>query len=214
MAACTTTNPSNSGYARAVTRAIALAGLLALTSCASHRGVLVAQTGEHRLTARDTDSGVTVVMTSGAWEGVPEDLESELAVLHILVVNEGQQPVLLAPGDFEFRDRRGFTYAILDAGASFRLATDAERSSRSYDFDLAQGYDVGGPGKVEAIRPQGDIARLALPWGVLMPGTQMRGYLYLEPVASTANGGTLTWHMTTPAHQPIADVEFPLAVAR
>lgn len=197
-----------------VTRAIALAGLLALTSCASHSGMLVAETGEHRLTARDADSGVTVVMTSGAWEGVPDDLESELAVLHVLVVNEGQQPILLAPGDFQFRDRRGFTYAVLDAGASFRLATNAERSSQKYDFDLSQGYDPGGPGKVEAILPQGDIARLALPWGVLLPGTQMRGYLYLEPVAPTANGGTLTWHMKTPAHQPIADIEFPLAVTR
>jgi hypothetical protein len=197
-----------------VTRAIALAGLLALSSCASHAGMLVAETGEHRLTARDTDSGVTVVMTSGAWDGVPDDLESELAVLHILVVNEGQQPILLAPGDFEFRDRRGFTYAVLDAGASFRLATEAERSSRKYDFDLTGGYDPGGPGKVELIQPQGDIARLALPWGVLLPGTQMRGYLYLEPVAPTANGGALTWHMKTPAHQPIADIEFPLAVTR
>lgn len=197
-----------------MTRAIALAGLLALTSCASHSGTLVAETGEHRLTARDTDSGVTVVMTSGVWDGVPSDLESELAVLHILVVNEGQQPLLLAPGDFQFRDRRGFTHAVLDAGASFRLATDAEHASQKYDFDLSQGYDPGGAGKVEALLPQGDIARLALPWGVLLPGTQMRGYLYLEPVAPTANGGTLTWHMKTPAHHPIADIEFPLAVTR
>ena len=194
-------------------RAIGLAAVL-LTSCASRSGVLVAESGEHRLTAHDTQSGVTVVMTSGAWTGVPEDLDDELEVLHILVANEGSLPVLLAPGDFEFRDRRGFAYAVLDAGASFRPATAAERTRAEYDFDLGQGYDPGGPGDVEQILPQGDIARLALPWGVLLPGTQMRGYLYLEPVAPSATGGTLTWHLKTPAHQAVADLVFPLAVSR
>jgi len=197
------------------TRTLALAAcLLVLPSCAGRNGLLVAETGEHRLTARDTESGVTLVVTSGAWDGLPSDLERELTVLHVLVANEGQQPILLAPGDFEFRDRRGFSYAVLDPGATFRPATATERSSGKYDFELDQGYDPGGAGAVEQILPQGDIARLALPWGVLLPGTQMRGYLYLEPVAHTANGGTLTWHMKTAAHQPIADLVFPMAVTR
>jgi len=191
-----------------------LAACMLLAGCASHSGVLVAHSGEHRLTARDEPSGITMVMTSGAWVGVPEDLDGELAVLHVLVANEGAQPVLLAPGDFEFRDRRGFAYAVLDPGASFRPATQSERAKGTYDFAADAGYDPGGPGEVEPILPQGDVARLALPWGVLLPGTQMRGYLYLEPVAASANGGTLTWHAKTPAHQPIADLVFPLAVSR
>lgn len=176
--------------------------------------MLVAPTGETRQTARDAESGVTIVLTSGAWTGVPEDLDDELEVLHVLVANEGDQPILLAPGDFEFRDRRGFRYAVLDTGASFRPASKDERSRGQYDFDLQRGYDPGGPGAVERILPQGDIARLALPWGVLLPGSQMRGYLYLEPVAESSNGGRLTWRMSTPAHQRLADIVFELAVAR
>lgn len=176
--------------------------------------MLVAPTGETRQTARDTESGVTMVITSGAWAGAPEELDQEVEVLHVLVSNEGDQPILLAPGDFEFRDRRGFRYAVLDPGASFRPATQAERSSNRYDFELERGYDPGGPAEVERIVPQGDIARLALPWGILLPGSQMRGYLYLEPVAESANGGTLTWRMTTAAHQRLADVVFEMTVAR
>lgn len=176
--------------------------------------MLVAPTGETRQTGRDTESGVTMVITSGAWTGAPQELDQELAVLHVLVSNDGDQPILLAPGDFEFRDRRGFRYAVLDAGATFRPATDAERSRGRYDFDLERGYDRGGPGSVERIAPHGDIGRLALPWGVLLPGSAMRGYLYLEPVAESANGGTLTWRMTTPAHQRLADVVFEMAIAR
>ena len=187
---------------------------MALGSCASRSGILVAPTGETRQTARDVESGVTMVITSGAWSGSPEGLEQELEVLHVLVANDGDQPILLAPGDFEFRDRRGFRYAVLDTGASFRPATKAERSSGRYDFDLERGYDPGGPAPVERIVPQDDIARLALPWGILLPGSQMRGYLYLEGVAASANGGTLTWRMTTAAHQRLADVVFEMSVSR
>ncbi|MBV1861580.1 MAG: hypothetical protein KUG77_24390 [Nannocystaceae bacterium] len=185
-----------------------------LGGCASRSGMLVAPTGETRQTGRDTESGVTMVITSGAWTGDPEGLEQDLEVLHVLVANEGDQPILLAPGDFEFRDRRGFRYAVLDVGASFRPATNGEHNSGRYNFDLERGYDPGGPGSVERILPQGDIGRLALPWGVLLPGSQIRGYLYLEPVSESANGGTLTWRMTTPAHQRLADVVFEMSVAR
>ncbi len=176
--------------------------------------MLVAPSGEMRQTGRDMESGVTMVITSGVWTGAPEGLEEELEVLHVLVANDGDQPILLAPGDFEFHDRRGFRYAVLDTGASFRPATTTEKSTGRYDFDLERGYDPGGPAPVERIEPLGDIARLALPWGVLLPGSQMRGFLYLEPVAESANGGTLTWRMTTAAHQRIADVVFEMSVAR
>lgn len=209
--------PPDSGYPRAMSpaRPLALAAcLLALGSCTSRSGMLVAPTGETRQTARDAQTGVSMVITSGAWSGDPDGLEQELEVLHVLVANDGAQPILLAPGDFEFRDRRGFRYAVLDTGASFRPATKAERGSGQYDFGLERGYDRGGPGPVERILPQDDIARLALPWGILLPGSQIRGYLYLEGVAPSADGGTLTWHMTTPAHQRLADVVFEMAVAR
>ena len=210
------TTRRDSGYPQAMSllRPLAVAACLMVLGCSSRSGMLVAPTGETRQTARDTESGVTMVVTSGAWTGEPARLEQEAEVLHVLVANDGDQPILLAPGDFEFRDRRGFRYAILDTGASFRPATESERSSGRYDFDLERGYDRGGPASIERIVPQGDVARLALPWGVLLPGSQMRGFIYLEPVAASANGGTLTWRMTTPAHQRLADIVFELAIAR
>ena len=154
------------------------------------------------------------MVTSGAWVGEPAALDLDVTVLHVLVANDGAQPILLAPGDFEFRDRRGFKYAVLDTGASFRPATATEKKTGKYDFALQRGYDPGGPGSVERVVPQGDIGKLALPWGVLLPGTQMRGYLYLEPIARSANGGTLVWHAKTPGHQRVADIVFPMAIAR
>jgi hypothetical protein len=60
----------------------------------------------------------------------------------------------------------------------------------------------------------GDVPAQALPWGVLEPGTQMRGFLYFEPVESSANAATLTWHVTRPDHAPVVDLRFPLRVVR
>src|SRR5690606_14233580 len=99
--------------------ALALA-LAAPAGCATH-GVLVAQDGSHRLSARDEGSGVTVVLTSGVWEGEPSELPDQWTVLHVMVINLGDAPVLLAPGDLELRDERGFHYELFDVGAAFSL---------------------------------------------------------------------------------------------
>ncbi len=184
-----------------------------LGGCAGASGVLVSEAGQHRLTAHDQRSGVTVVLTTGVWNGAPAGVANEVTVLHILVANEGSEPILLAPGDLEFRDRRGFRYALLDPGATFRPATAQEIDSGRYDHEYRDDYDPGQDGDVKRIWPEGDVARLALPWGVLEPGTQMRGYVYFEPLTRNANGGTLTWHLGTPKHQPVLDAVFPLAVA-
>jgi len=60
----------------------------------------------------------------------------------------------------------------------------------------------------------GDASALALPWGVLEPGTQMRGFLYFEPVTRTANEATLSWRIGTPEHAPVIDTAFQFYVAR
>lgn len=182
--------------------------------CAAQAGTLVAPSGEHRMIARDAESGLTVVITTGVWSGEPAGVSSEVTVLHVLVANDGHLPVLLAPGDFELRDRRGFRHALLDPGGTFRLANAKEKSQNRYDYEVRDDYDPGGGGDVERFWGTGDIARLALPWGVLQPGTQMRGYVYFEPVAHSSNGGTLTWHLGTPAHKPVLDAVFPFAIAR
>lgn len=188
--------------------------------CAS-RGVLVAADGSHRLTARDGESGLTVVLTSGVWEGEPSELPEQWTVLHVLVANLGSAPVLLAPGDLQLVDERGFRYELLDAGAAFTLADPNPDPAAPLDtYALAQldgghrDYDPGGPVEFEPILAPGDVPAQALPWGVLEPGTQMRGFLYFEAVEASANAATLTWRVTRPDHAPVVELRFPLWVAR
>ena len=99
---------------------------LSLPACANRPGELAAVDGTRRLVIRDTNSGLTVVLTMGAWDGVPPYLEEELTVLHVLVANMGRAPIRLAPGDFELTDERGFRYQLYDAGGSFRLAAPGQ----------------------------------------------------------------------------------------
>ncbi len=189
------------------------AALWGATGCASTTGVLVADDGEHRLQARDEPSGVTVVLTSGIWVGDPAGLSEEWTVLHVLVANLGDTPVLLAPGDIELRDERGFRYDLLDPGAAFELA-EIQTPIEPYDRLYHRDYDPGGPVEFEPIVPPGDVAAQALPWGVLEPGTQMRGFVYFEPVEHSANAATLVWHLLRPDHERVVDLRFDLRVAR
>jgi hypothetical protein len=189
-----------------------LAGLTSLSGCAGP-GVLVASNGDHRLTARDATSGVTVVLTSGVWQGDPASLPNEWTVLHVLVANLGREPVLIAPGDLELRDERGFHYELYDPGAVFELA-DPEAPAEQYGRVYHRDYDPGGPVEFEPIVAPGDVPSRALPWGVLEPGTQMRGFVYFEPVQASANTATLTWHVARPDHAPVVELRFPLFVSR
>lgn len=188
------------------------AGLL-LAGCVGP-GKLVAKTGEHRLTAADRKTGLTLVLTTGVWNGSPTNLEEEWTVVHALVSNLGEQPVLLAPGDFELEDLRGFSYPLLDPGATFYRATEEQTPVGSYGRVYRRDYDPGGPVEFVPLDAPGDIGKLALPWGVLEPGTQIRGFLYFEPIVNSANGGTLVWRALTPEHRPLVDMRFELGVAR
>jgi hypothetical protein len=195
--------------------ALALA-VVGPAGCAA-RGVLVAEDGSHRLTARDAESGVTVVLTSGVWQGQPSELPQQWTVLHVLVANLGTAPVLIAPGDFELRDERGFRYELYDPGAVFELVdpqAPLEAYARKYREDGYSDYDPGGPIEFEPTVAPGDVAAEALPWGVLEPGTQMRGFVYFKDIESSANQATLTWHLTRPDHAPLVDLKFSLSVYR
>ena len=186
-------------------------GVLPL-ACA-RTGVLVAPTGHHRLTARDPESGLTVVLTTGVWEGRPRDLEHNLTVIHAVVANRSRdRRVVLAPGDIELRDLRGFRYRLLDVGATFHLA--GSRPSAGYGRAYRHDYDIGQSAHFQTIRATGDLGHDALPWGVLEPGTQMRGYLYFEPVHRTGNGAALTWHFSSADGRPLVDLRFDFLVAR
>jgi hypothetical protein len=197
---------------RCVPLAAAVAGVLAVTSCAT-TGELVAPSGERRLVARDPESGITIALTTGAWDGDPPTLPSEVTVVHAMVANMGDQPVRLAPGDLELVDARGFRYSLLDVGASFvRVPNDA--ASASYDRDVERSYDPGRKLDFVPFFAPGDGPARALPWGMLEPGTQMRGFLYFEPIVRTANEARLTWHIDRADQVPVFDAVFQFYVAR
>jgi hypothetical protein len=173
---------------------------------------LVAADGSHRLMGQDAQSGVTVVLTTESWSG-DSAYSEDLAIFHLLVANMGSEPVLIAPGDFELRDDRNFHVVLYDAGGAFQaLPPDANPDDYA---DQPVPYDPGRGHNYESIRTDdGELGRLALPWGVLLPGTQMRGYVYFEDVRDSANSATLVWHAQTPDHRPLADFGFNLHVAR
>lgn len=201
--------PTRAALIRAA--AVGLAGILATTACATTSD-LVASDGSHRLVARDARTGVTVVLTTESWAG-DWGYGDDLTIVHLLVANMGSEPLLLAPGDFELRDGRGFRYSLLDAGGSFQAIPAGADPDAWARHPVA--YDPGRGRDYESIRTEdGELGRLALPWGVLLPGTQMRGFVYFEDVRDSANQATLVWHAQTPDHRPVADFGFALVVAR
>lgn len=191
--------------------AVAVASSLAAGGC-QHGGELVAADGRRRLVARDAAGDVTIVVTTGAWTADPADLDDEVTVLHVLVANTGDAPIRLAPGDLVLRDSRGFRYELLDTGASF-VRVD-EDDPRAYDRAFDRSYD---PGRsldfVPYDAPDAAIVG-ALPWGLLEPGTQMRGFVYFEPVVRSANQARLVWHLAGADDRPVLDAAFDLYVAR
>src|SRR5690606_10793099 len=99
--------------------------------------------------------GISVVLTTGAWQGIPGDLDEQVAVLHVLVANLGDRPIRLAPGDLALVDERGFRRQLLDAGGSF---TQPGHEGGGYHPGRSLDY-----GEMEWVG--GDVASSALPWG-------------------------------------------------
>jgi len=186
---------------------------LSLAGCASTRA-LVASDGSHRLLASDPRSGITLVLTTEVWSGDPM-YGADLTIIHVLVANMGSDPVLLAPGDFELHDRQGFDFVLFDAGGSFTALPEGSDPDAFAQVQTPYAYDPGRSSNYDNIETDdGELSRLALPWGVLLPGTQMRGYLYFADLRQSANHATLLWHAQTPDHRQLADFGFDLHVAQ
>ena len=128
------------GMLGAVTRALcrlALALAFAGAACLP-AGELVAIDGSHRMVARDPQTGISIVLTTGAWQGIPSDLDESLTVIHVLVANLSDKTIRLAPGDLEMVDERGFRRQLLDAGGSFVQAGQSDggyHPGRNLDFE-------------------------------------------------------------------------------
>jgi hypothetical protein len=179
--------------------------------CASS-AQLVAADGSHRLVGRDAGSGLTVVLTTESWAG-DSYYADDLAIMHVLIANMGPEPVLIAPGDWELRDGRGFRYVLFDAGGAFQAVPPGADPRAAAGRPVA--YDPGQSQAYETVvSDDGELGRLALPWGVLYPGTQMRGFVYFDDVRASANHATLVWRAETPEHRPVAEFGFQLHVAR
>ena len=190
--------------------ALVLVAMLS-TACAG-QARLVAADGSHRMIARDANTGITVVLTTHSWPG-DAAYDEDLTIVHVLVANMGSEPVLLAPGDFDLRDRRGFDYVLYDAGGAFQAVPGSADPDAWAEQPI--GYDPGSSLDYESVRTDdAELGRLGLPWGVLLPGTQMRGFVYFEDVRATANHAVLRWHAQTPDHRPLGDFGFDLHVAR
>jgi hypothetical protein len=189
-----------------------LASIIGCAAGCASSAQLVASDGSHRLVGRDAQSGVTVVLTTESWAG-DSGYGDDLTIVHMLIANMGSEPLLIAPGDFELRDGRGFDYVLYDAGGAFQ-AVPADADPDAY-ADQPVPYDPGRSNNYESVRTDdGELGRLALPWGVLLPGTQMRGFVYFDDVRGTANRATLIWHAQTADHRPVAEFGFNLHVAR
>ncbi len=171
---------------------------------------LVAKDGSHRLRAADAQSGITVILTTEAWDG-DIDLGNRATIVHVLIANQGTAPVLLAPGDFTLTDIRGFEYSLYDAGGSFTALGPGEQWRPRQG-----GYDPGSAREYISLYGVGsDVSSAALPWGVLLPGTQMRGYLYFQDLRDAGGyEAHLVWHAQTPEHAGIADFDFELHLAK
>jgi hypothetical protein len=187
-----------------------LALAIATLACSTTRE-LVAADGSHRLIGRDANTGVTMVVTTEVWAGDPI-AGDDLTIVHVLIANMGGEPVLLAPGDFELRDRQGFDYTLYDAGGSFETVPAGSDPVAVATRQYPLGYDPGRSLEFDVV-DDGEMSELALPWGVLLPGTQMRGFLYFDDVRDEANHATLVWHAQTPDHRALADFGFDLHVA-
>lgn len=200
--------PSTRRWLPAALLTVALASAAGCATTSS----LVAADGSHRLVARDLDSGITVVLTTESWSGDTAYGE-DLTIVHMLVANMGSEPVLLAPGDFELRDRRGFRYVLYDAGGAFSAVPVGTDPVAHAATPIT--YDPGASLDYETIRTDdAELSRLGLPWGVLLPGTQMRGFVYFEDVRDTANHAILRWDAQTPEHRPLRSFGFDLHIAR
>ena len=182
--------------------ALVLTPLFLTPLACTPRGELVAADGSRRQAAVDPATKISVVLTTGAWEGDPYYFDEDTTVIHAVVANMGDVAVRLAPGDLQLVDERGFRHQLLDAGGTFTLSGRQVR-----------GYDAGRDDDFSTISPFGDIAALALPWGVLEPGTSMRGYLYFRRVDHVANATRLTWHFHGAGGAHLVDFHFDFYVA-
>ena len=126
----------------------------------------------------------------------------------------GRAPIRLAPGDFALVTDRGFARALLDAGGSFAVAQQDQSAPPRYASDRG-GYPLGASSNViEFSSDSRDVHAMALPWGILQPGTDMRGFLYFEKMEDIANFARLVWRVHDAAGRPLVDLGFDLAVAR
>lgn len=183
-------------------------------------------------------AGITLVVDPEAWTKDPRRLASAVTVLHVRILNDGDEPVAIRYRDFRLvseldEARRPLPPLALERA---RLAPSA-RAPRLHarGFRYAPYYldAVGGPtacwtagmaldpydydrfSRWREGLPTEPMVRRALPEGVLEPRGWVAGFLYFEPVAHEARRVTLQADFQPPlGAERIASVAIPFARAR
>ena len=150
-----------------------------------------------------SNAGVRVEVRSRAWTGEPENLETEITVLHVTLANRSQRPMLVRYQDIKVT-QGGVAYAAI---APYDIDEDVEEDYYFADYPyqryrvaphLARYYPrshvadpfwwddpyyyhwSSWPTYVSIELPTPDMVEAALPEGVLAPGESIAGFLYFE----------------------------------
>jgi len=151
------------------------------------------------------DEGVRMVVRTGAWRGFPDGLATEITPLLVEITNDSDRPLLVRYEGITLTSLEGRTYMAMPP---FDIDTDVVETVmvNEYAYDgfaiaphLSRYYPrlrVADPfwwdggyyaRTVPAFRrialPTGDMVQMALPEGVLAPGSRITGFVYFEQLA-------------------------------
>jgi hypothetical protein len=161
-----------------------------------------------------SETGVRMVVRARAWQGDPETLESEMTPLFVEITNSSNHPLLVRYRDLQIHTNEGESFAALPP---YDIDEDVTERLAVYDYSYAgfrvapylanyyprmhvadpywwDGgyYDAFVPAYRRVRLPTQDMIRLALPEGVLEPGSKMSGFVYFEELDNDVTRVVLT----------------------
>lgn len=184
----------------------AAGGLLALAACGPRPGLEPSAEAMRvpgvGVGAMDVAGDIQVEARADTWDGYPAELTAVLPMM-VRITNDSDRPLLIRYQDIQLHGGTGMTYAALPP---FNLdAQQVQRVSSPYPprgFDVAPHlspwygdlnswpeplawdrmyYDRHYAAIERVELPTSDMIDRALPEGVLQPGGEIRGYVYLQP---------------------------------
>ena len=164
-----------------------LATLALLAACASGPALQPAMTSAPGPVTQEVP-GLQVSVDSRAWQGRPRNLTDRILPFLIQVRNSGTAPLAFVRSDFLLLDETNRQYLPLaptdvvsalggqPSGTVVSPSVGVATGSGGTAFGLGLGVYLGGPYGADS--DTRDIIPQALPEGPLVPGAEMRGFLY------------------------------------